>query len=225
MLRRLSCQKAAQGEGFEVAGIQQGEADEFVALLVVRVFFGEKLRFGVAAGGAVVPSGFEVSLRLRVVHDAALGQVVRAEAFAGELVHQALDFGRGGGFAVGVVLLAEHVEIAVGAVAFHNQQPVKRDAGLLGLGFADEFAPCQRQGLAAPVFVADDGVARKDGADGLVLVFGADDFEGGEADGGVAVLQDEDLVFFLQIALEQLGAGAAVVGGVESVELGGLDFA
>ena len=117
---RQSVEEAAQGEGAQVFGREQGEADQFVAFGVARVAAAEVGGFGVGGVFFVEPFAFEVALRLGVADEAAVGAGVCAEAGGGEAVDKPLYVGRGGAAAVGVVAFAERVEVAVGAVAFDD---------------------------------------------------------------------------------------------------------
>ena len=179
----------------------------------------EEARFGVVGGFLVQPFVFQVALRFGIADEAAFRQVVPAETGGGEVVDQALRFGRGEIAAVGVVGFAEDVEVAVGAVAFDDEQPVQGEVGLSGFDASGQAAPGQRQGLFAPKTVVDDGVAGKEGAAAAAEVGEGDDFEGGETAGfAVFVFQQQDVVFFQQVAAEEFGRGAAIVAGVEAVE-------
>ena len=155
-------------------------------------------------------------LRLGIAHQSAGGVVVVAKTGAGQLVHDGLGVGRGGVAAVGVVAFAEYAQITVGAVALHNQQPKQRCFGLLRFDAAHQAAPGQRQGLLAPKRMVDDGVAGKHRPRRGIAVHKGNDFEGAEAAHGVGcVLQQQDVVFFEQVAAEQRGAGASVIACVE----------
>ena len=71
--------------------------------------------------------------------------------------------------------------------------------------------------------MVDNGVAGENGAGGAAVVGEGDGFEGGEAAYLPAcVFEQEDVVFFGEVAAEEFGRGAAVVTLIEGVECGGL---
>src|SRR5262245_3236371 len=99
--------------------------------------------------------------------------------------------------------LPEDRQVAEGAVALDEQQPVERDVGPLALERAHARDPRERQRLLAPVLALDDGVAGVHDVDRAAHPLALEHLERGEADELLSGVQQQDLVLLREVVEEE----------------------
>jgi len=148
---------------------------------------------------------------------AATGKIGGAKPHPRKAIDASLHAGRGRDVRMREVAVREDTQIAEGAMALGDQEPVERPARSLGAQPAGEPAKRFQQRLLAPIAVIDDGIAREDRTTPLGVNLEVEPRQRREPAQRLAIAQLDHDRLVAEIGAEQRVRSAIVVVRVELV--------
>ena len=151
--------KYSPGHGPEVLTRHFAQAHQLVTPIIARILLQEE--GGLFASPRAIrnlgPGSLKISMRRGKTHNTVAGLIRVSETSLSEKLHQGAYFTWRWPTRSRVVSPSKGAQVAIRAMAFHNEKPIERLIWVLCLDQAGESDPAKRQIVSTPEIVPHDG--------------------------------------------------------------------